>query len=179
LVVRNDRKGRLVQDPASRAWLSSEDAEAVDRGLAAHDPARRGIGLKVVASMPMALDEISHIFSTAELLTAYGLRAHERVVYGEAGSGTVAPLEMTNTPNTDSGPFDAAVGADTAVSIHASSSTLCSLIAGLIVLGMLAASLIGIILVPAIFYAVETLSGAVVGSGPALSTGRPAPTLGD
>jgi hypothetical protein len=39
LVVRNDRKGRLVQDPASRAWLSLEDAEAVDRGLAAHDRA--------------------------------------------------------------------------------------------------------------------------------------------
>jgi HAE1 family hydrophobic/amphiphilic exporter-1 len=45
--------------------------------------------------------------------------------------------------------------------------------------GMLAASLIGIILVPAIFYAVETLSGAVVGSGPALSAERPAPSLGD
>jgi HAE1 family hydrophobic/amphiphilic exporter-1 len=45
--------------------------------------------------------------------------------------------------------------------------------------GMLAASLIGIILVPAIFYAVETLSGAVVRSGPALVTERPAPTLGE
>jgi hypothetical protein len=38
--------------------------------------------------------------------------------------------------------------------------------------GMLAASLIGIILVPAIFYAVETLSGTVVRAGTALSTER-------
>ena len=45
--------------------------------------------------------------------------------------------------------------------------------------GMLAASLIGIVLVPAIFCAVETLSGAVVGAGTALSTERPAPTPGD
>jgi len=44
--------------------------------------------------------------------------------------------------------------------------------------GMLASSLIGIILVPAIFCAVETLSGAVVGAGTALSTERPAPTPG-
>jgi len=34
-------------------------------------------------------------------------------------------------------------------------------------------------LVPAIFYAVETLSGAVVGSSTALSIERPAPTPGD
>jgi HAE1 family hydrophobic/amphiphilic exporter-1 len=45
--------------------------------------------------------------------------------------------------------------------------------------GMLAASLIGIILVPAIFCAVETLSGTVVGAGTVLSTERPAPTPGD
>jgi hypothetical protein len=44
--------------------------------------------------------------------------------------------------------------------------------------GMLAASLIGIILAPAIFYAVETMSGAVVGTSTALSTEQPAPTPG-
>jgi HAE1 family hydrophobic/amphiphilic exporter-1 len=45
--------------------------------------------------------------------------------------------------------------------------------------GMLAASLIGIFLVPAIFYLVEKVSGGVAPRSPALVSGEPAPAQGD
>jgi hypothetical protein len=44
--------------------------------------------------------------------------------------------------------------------------------------GMLAASFIGIFLVPAIFYLVERVSGAVA-TGPTLVGGEPSPAQGD
>ena len=45
--------------------------------------------------------------------------------------------------------------------------------------GMLAASLIGIFLVPAIFYLVERLSGAVPQTAPAMLPSEPLPGVGD
>jgi hypothetical protein len=68
-----------------------EDAEAVDRGVAAHDPARRGIGLKVVASMPMAVPT-----EKAVLVAALMLRPTMDTLLGDYVSAPVPPPEPAN-----------------------------------------------------------------------------------